>query len=232
MEFTNNIIKTYCDGTLLANVIDNTIPYGKPLITAYSYEKVFSLEADWFKVSNVSTGRVVIPPKTNGILYWEAIPNASYGVYCKTNFNDQWTLITKTVNNYYDIGYMAKPFYVYTVHYLTNRYTYVTNGVPTTRVTLAFDPSPSTNISYYKLYYGTNSGAYLNAQNVGTNLQYTLTNTSFAGRTWFFAATATDTLGLDSDYSNEASFNGTTGSIVTNTTVVTAPVKTLKIAKY
>lgn len=72
-------------------------------------------------------------------------------------------------------------------------------------VTLAWDASTSTNvISNYKLYYGVASGTYTNSVSAGTALTASVPNL-VEGKTYFFAATATDTDGLESAYSTEVS---------------------------
>jgi len=72
-------------------------------------------------------------------------------------------------------------------------------------VTLAWDASPGTNvIANYKVYYGVASATYTNAVSAGTNLTVSVSNL-VAGATYYFAATAVDTSGLESDYSTEVS---------------------------
>ena len=56
----------------------------------------------------------------------------------------------------------------------------------------------------YRLYYGTNSGSYQYVTNVGSALTQAVV-LPHGGR-WFFAATAYDTNGLESDFSNEVSW--------------------------
>ena len=70
-------------------------------------------------------------------------------------------------------------------------------------VTLAWDPSPGTNvITNYKVYLGTSSRTYTNSVSAGTNLTLTVTNL-LRGFRYYFAATATAVTGLESDYSTE-----------------------------
>jgi hypothetical protein len=72
-------------------------------------------------------------------------------------------------------------------------------------VTLAWDPSPGTNvIANYNLYYGVASATYTNVVAAGTNTTVSVSNL-VAGATYYFAATAVDTNGLESDYSTEVS---------------------------
>ena len=80
--------------------------------------------------------------------------------------------------------------------------------------TLLWDASPSaTNESitiFYKIYIGTNSRTYFRIEEAGTNLTYEVQNLS-EGITYYFAATAyTDNM-LESDFSNEYSWNSSNG---------------------
>ncbi len=79
-------------------------------------------------------------------------------------------------------------------------------ALATGTVTLAWDPSPGTNdvIANYNLYYGAASGTYTNVVAAGTNLTASVSNL-LEGITYYFAATAVDTNGLESDYSAEVS---------------------------
>jgi hypothetical protein len=72
------------------------------------------------------------------------------------------------------------------------------------RVTLAWDASASTNVVGYRLYYGTNSGSYQYVTNTGLMLTQSVV-LPHGGR-WFFAATAYDRNGLESDFSSEVVF--------------------------
>jgi hypothetical protein len=72
-------------------------------------------------------------------------------------------------------------------------------------VTLAWDPSPGTNvIAHYNLYCGVASGTYTTVVTAGTNTTASVSNLVL-GTTYYFAATAVDTSGLESDYSTEVS---------------------------
>jgi hypothetical protein len=85
-----------------------------------------------------------------------------------------------------------------------------TTSTPTTSNTtaLAWDPLVAvTNLSGYRVYYGTAPGTYLQSfrqgLSVGNVTSYTLMGLSSATR-YYFAVTAFDTLGNESAYSNEA----------------------------
>ena len=72
-------------------------------------------------------------------------------------------------------------------------------------VTLAWDPSPGTNvIANYNVYYGVASATYTNVAAAGANTTVSISNL-VEGATYYFAATAVDTSGLESDYSTEVS---------------------------
>jgi hypothetical protein len=70
-------------------------------------------------------------------------------------------------------------------------------------VTLAWDRDVGTNIAGYKLYYGVACRTYTNTINVGNQTNATVSNLA-AGTVYYFAVTAYDTSGVESDYSNEA----------------------------
>jgi len=72
------------------------------------------------------------------------------------------------------------------------------------QVMLAWDASASTNVVGYRLYYGTNTGSYQYVTNVGPGLTQAVV-LPHGGR-WFFAATAYDRNGLESDFSSEVVF--------------------------
>ena len=74
-------------------------------------------------------------------------------------------------------------------------------GLNAQSVTVAWDASPSASIAGYRVYYGTNSRAYGFVTNAGL-VQTQRVVLPHPGR-WFFAATAYDTIGLESDFSNE-----------------------------
>jgi len=83
-------------------------------------------------------------------------------------------------------------------------------GLNAQSVTLAWDPSPSGSIVGYRIYYGTNSRAYGFVTNAGL-VQTQRVTLPHPGR-WFFAATAYDTIGLESDFSNEVQWEAKPGA--------------------
>ncbi len=70
------------------------------------------------------------------------------------------------------------------------------------QVSLAWDANTEPDLGGYKLYYGTAAQAYSQVINVGKNTQVTVSNLT-QGVTYFFAVTAYNLQGAESDYSNE-----------------------------
>jgi hypothetical protein len=73
--------------------------------------------------------------------------------------------------------------------------------LPAQSVTLAWDASPSPEVTNYRIYFGTNAGHYSFVTNAGLVRTQTVV-VPHTGR-WFFAATAMDANGLESAFSNE-----------------------------
>lgn len=77
-------------------------------------------------------------------------------------------------------------------------------------VQLAWDSSPGTNvITNYSVYYGPATFTYTNKVVTGTNLTATVSNL-VRGSTYFFSATATSSIGLESTNSNEVVWTSST----------------------
>jgi hypothetical protein len=65
--------------------------------------------------------------------------------------------------------------------------------------------NPATDLSMYKIYYGTASHTYTQVVNVTNPGTTTITQTlNLPAGTYYFAVTVVDTLGQESNYSNEA----------------------------
>lgn len=74
---------------------------------------------------------------------------------------------------------------------------------PIARVLVTWDPNPEPDIGGYKIYHGTNSRVYDVVIDVG-NVTNTIVTNLTRGATYYFAATAYNTIPLESDFSNEA----------------------------
>jgi hypothetical protein len=79
------------------------------------------------------------------------------------------------------------------------------NSDKSSQVTLSWDRSLSGSVTGYYLYYGTTSKQYAKKINVGTALTTTINNLSTT-QTYYFAATAYDASGRESNPSNEVSY--------------------------
>lgn len=75
----------------------------------------------------------------------------------------------------------------------------------TSSVTLAWNPSGTTNVAGYKIYYGTTSHNYSAVVSAGNTTNATLTGL-VPGATYYFSATTVDGAGNQSDYATEASY--------------------------
>ena len=75
----------------------------------------------------------------------------------------------------------------------------------TAQVTLTWDPNTETDLAGYDIYYGTSSGNYQSKTDVGNVTTYTV-NGLTVGVTYYLAATAYNTQGLESSFSNEVAY--------------------------
>jgi hypothetical protein len=73
------------------------------------------------------------------------------------------------------------------------------------QVTLAWDPNTETNLTGYKLYYGFESGNYTHTIDVGNQTSYSISDLE-SNVVHYFAATAYDSSGNESDFSEEVSY--------------------------
>lgn len=79
------------------------------------------------------------------------------------------------------------------------------SGPPLASVTLAWDPSPASDVSNYRIYYGVLSGAYEHRVDTGQSTAATIEGLA-PGQEYFFAATAISAGGLESEFSNEVAY--------------------------
>jgi Domain of unknown function (DUF4082)/Fibronectin type III domain len=77
-------------------------------------------------------------------------------------------------------------------------------------VTLAWDAEPG--VAGYRVHCGTSSGSYTQSSDVGTNTTTTVSNLT-AGQTYYFAVTAYNSAGLESQPSDQVSFNSSQSTL-------------------
>lgn len=81
----------------------------------------------------------------------------------------------------------------------------VTTVASAASVTLAWDPSPDVSVVGYRVYFGPAAGTYTNSATVGNTTNATLTGLN-AGTKYYFAATAYNSVGEESAFSNEINY--------------------------
>ncbi len=84
-------------------------------------------------------------------------------------------------------------------------------------VTLAWNPSPSSGITGYRLHYGFSSGSYQVVIDVGNTTIATVQNLT-AGQTYYFVVTAYNSLGLQSGPSNQVAFTSAPNPLLVQST--------------
>jgi hypothetical protein len=83
-------------------------------------------------------------------------------------------------------------------------------------VTLAWNPNTEADLAGYRIYYGTAGGDYDYALDLGNQTEYTITGLE-EGVLYYFAATAYDLGGNESDYSNEITYTPSCSYSITPT---------------
>lgn len=74
-------------------------------------------------------------------------------------------------------------------------------------VELAWSPNTETNLTGYRLYWGTNSGRYTTNRPLPLLPTSVTASNPLPGQTFYFALTALNNLGQESDFSSEASYS-------------------------
>ncbi len=96
---------------------------------------------------------------------------------------------------------------------------FLTSAQTSGSITLSWGPSADTNVIGYNVYYGTSSRNYTNEISLGNTTGTTISDL-VGGVTYYFAATAFDSAGSESDFSNEILYNHPT-SVVPLSTIQT-----------
>ena len=144
----------------------------------------------------------VAPPATNRVaLTWGSLGSGTrYYVQTSTNLLT-WTAATNTTATNVSLAFTAGQARMFRLS---------ASNAPPQSATLAWDPSaPSTDVAGYFIYYGVSTRSYTNLVDVGLATNGVVSNL-VAGTTYYFATTAYTSSGLESDYSNEAVWQGQT----------------------
>jgi len=140
---------------------------------------------------------VVVPPATDRVaLTWESLGSGTrYYVQTSTNLLT-WTTVTNTTATNVSLTFIGDKARMFRLS---------ASNAPPQSATLAWDPGPGTNvIANHNVYFGVASATYTNVVAAGTNTTVSISNL-VASATYYFAATAVDASGLESDYSTEVS---------------------------
>ena len=103
--------------------------------------------------------------------------------------------------------FSVTPFYLFIrrlifIFFLSLALVFVANLGYSAEVTLAWDPNTETDLAGYKIYYGYNNLTYHTCVDVGNINDVTISGLK-DDQTYYFAVTAYDASGLESDYSNQ-----------------------------
>jgi fibronectin type 3 domain-containing protein len=82
---------------------------------------------------------------------------------------------------------------------------WLTPSNPSPTITVEWDASTSTNVVSYNIYYGIGHGQYTNRVQITSGLTIRITLAE-RGLKYYLAATAVDSTGLESDFSNEITY--------------------------
>ena len=155
--------------------------------------------------------RPVLVGSTSATLSWNASTD-NVGVTDYIVRRNGTQIATPTTTNYADTGLSASSSYTYTVAArdgagnVSAAASATVTTAPSNSASLAWDAVAAPNLGGYRVYYGNASGAYLQQPgqgvSVGNITAYTVLGLSSTTR-YYFAVTATDTLGNESTYSNE-----------------------------
>lgn len=133
-------------------------------------------------------------------LSWSNHDADIYKIYSSTNLQS-WSLVKET--NSFSI--LVKPqatqeFFLVTANF---------NAKDLWDISLEWQPSPSSNVTGYFIYWGTNSGTYLWRTNVENKLQTVIPDLKSATK-YYFSATAYEADLWESEFSNEVEITTST----------------------
>jgi hypothetical protein len=140
------------------------------------------------------------------LLSWSIPPDTNYTVQVFTSTNiiapiNTWPLYLSIIKPPTNVVVIAA---TNAQGFFTGKVIAYTNSVPWSSVTLAWDASLSGGVAGYNVYFGGNSHAYTNMVTAGNALSVQITGLRVG--IYYFAATAYDSFGLESDFSSEVNW--------------------------
>jgi len=140
-----------------------------------------------------------LPATNQVVLSWDSLGEGTeYSLRTSTNLVN-WVTATNTTAT--SVSFEVVPG-------STPIFSLAASNAPAQSVTLAWDPSSTeSQVAGYWVYYGGSHRNYTNRVDAGLNTSGVISNLT-AGTVYFFAVTAYSTDGLESDYSDEAVWNG------------------------
>ena len=155
------------------------------------------------QIDNIYTGESMtvtasVPPETGNVIHTWYINGESRAI------GESYTLGSDLAVGTYRLDVTAFTADGSRAGSATHTFTVLENLLVQT--TLEWDPNAEPDLAGYRLYYGLSSGDYQYSVDVGNQTTYTITDLE-ASKTYYIAATAYNTTGLESGYSNEVVFS-------------------------
>lgn len=140
------------------------------------------------------------------VISWQPVDNATVTVYARGSLspNVPWQAVTNVVGINtvsFPLDPLGPPRF----------FTLTATALPFQAVGLVWDSSSNPDVTSYNVYYGTSSRGYTNVVSAGGLTNWTIGGLR-EGETYYFAATAVNAVGLESEYSNEVSYSPPAGS--------------------
>jgi len=160
---------------------------------------VFLLAALLAAGSYPARATVFMPPTNSVVLSWDSLGEGTeYCIRTSTNLVT-WVTTTNTTGTSISLAIVANS---------TPLFSLAASNAPPQSITLAWDPSSSgAEVVGYWVYYGGSHQNYTNRIDLGLSTSGVISNLT-AGATYYFAVTAYNIDGLESNYSDEAVWRG------------------------
>jgi hypothetical protein len=153
------------------------------------------------QVKKSSVVKSMLVPSGSISLKWMTTNSDYYQIFKSTNLTGTWSLYGNYTNtNSVVISTTVSSISFFKVYAHTDE---ITNHV----VTVGWDANQEANVTGYNVYYGVLSRTYTNIAFVSGIANTTCTISNLLGNVMYYlAVTATNNIGLESDYSNEVTY--------------------------